>query len=287
MTHSGIQGRLLIGAFTFAMAAWTITAAGSPSAGASAGPTTIAVEAVPEPLLSIGSSGGLIDYRFKFSRLPKVVVASTGQLFTQGPTTMIYPGPMLPNVRARTLTKAGVVRLRTLVARAGLDRAADYGRPAIADVPALVIRYLPANATFVTNTLPSFGVHEESLTSAQRAGRAKVRALMVALEAPRRAFGRQISSESAYIPTRFAILTSEPRSALDGLTPAVIDWPIPATPLAAVGECAVVEGRNGSTLAAALRNANHLTQFRDAGRTWQLTARVLLPGDPACTPLPA
>ena len=183
MTHSGIQGRLLIGAFTFAMAAWTITAAGSPSAGASAGPTTIAVEAVPEPLLSIGSSGGLIDYRFKFSRLPKVVVASTGQLFTQGPTTMIYPGPMLPNVRARTLTKAGVVRLRTLVARAGLDRAADYGRPAIADVPALVIRYLPANATFVTNTLPSFGVHEESLTSAQRAGRAKVRALMVAFEA--------------------------------------------------------------------------------------------------------
>lgn len=163
------------------MVAWTITAAVSPSADAAT--TTIEVKAVPEPLLSIGSSGGLIDYRFKFSRLPTVVVASTGQLFTQGPTTMIYPGPMLPNVRVRTLTKAGLVRLRTLVASARLDRVVDYGRPPIADVPALVIRYQPANATFVTNTLPSFGVREESLTSEQRARRAKVRALMVAFEA--------------------------------------------------------------------------------------------------------
>lgn len=89
------------------MVAWTITAAVSPSADAAT--TTIEVKAVPDPLLSIGSSGGLIDYRFKFSRLPTVVVASTGQLFTQGPTTM--------------------------VASARLDRVADYGRPPIADVP--------------------------------------------------------------------------------------------------------------------------------------------------------
>lgn len=150
-----VHGRLLIGAFTFAMVAWTITAAVSPSADAAT--TTIEVKAVPEPLLSIGSSGGLIDYRFKFSRLPTVVVASTGQLFTQGPTTM--------------------------VASARLDRVADYGRPPIADVPDLVIRYQPANATLVTNTLPSFGVGKGSLTGAQRARRAKVRALMVAFEA--------------------------------------------------------------------------------------------------------
>ena len=283
-TRPWVRGRLVIGALSFAMVAWTITAAVSPSSDATT--TTIAVKAVPEPLLSIGSSGGFIDPNFKFSRLPTVVVASTGELYAQGPTTMIYPGAVLPNVRVRTLSKAGIVRLRALVTRAGIDRVVDYGRPPIADVPALVIRYQPANATFVTNTLPSFGVREESLTSEQRARRAKVRALMVAFEPPRRAFGRQISLESAYIPTRFAILTSEPHTNADAITPAVVDWPLPGTPLASVGGCEVVEGRDGSTLAAALRNANQLTQFRDAGRTWQLTARVLLPGDPGCTPLP-
>ena len=279
-TRPWVRGRLVIGALSFAMVAWTITAAVSPSSDATT--TTIAVKAVPEPLLSIGSSGGLIDPNFKFSRLPIVVVASTGELYAQGPTTMIYPGAVLPNVRVRTLSKAGIVRLRALVTRAGIDRVVDYGRPPIADVPALVIRYLPANATFVTNALPSFGVGEKSLTSGQRARRAKIRALMVSLEDPRRTFGRQISPEAAYTPNRFVIRAGDPQTNADGLTPAVVDWPLPGTPLAAVGQCAVVEGSDGSTLAAALRNANQLTKFRDAGKTWQLTVRVLLAGDPGC-----
>ena len=169
-------------------------------------PGQAATMAAPHPILSIASSGGFVRPDFAFTRLPSTFVGQSGELFTQGPTTAIYPGPALPNVRVATLTKAGITKLRALIATAGLDRTGrNFGDPPTADVPSLLVQYTDAKGRPVTTSIPSWGAGEERLTSAQRAARAKVRTLMTALADPTRTFAKLISPEQAYVPTTFAI----------------------------------------------------------------------------------
>ncbi len=64
--------------------------------------------------------------------------------------------------------------------------------------------------------------------------------------------------------------------------PTVVPWPVTSLPLASIGECAAVTGDVGAEVTDILTKANQLTYFTDAGKTYQVLARPLLPDETGC-----
>ncbi len=59
-------------------------------------------------------------------------------------------------------------------------------------------------------------------------------------------------------------------------------WPVTSLPLASVGECAAATGDVGAQVTDTMTKANQLTFFTDAGKTYQVLARPLLPDETGC-----
>ena len=65
--------------------------------------------------------------------------------------------------------------------------------------------------------------------------------------------------------------------------PTVVPWPVTSVPLATVGECsAVIDPATVTQVTDTLTKANQLTFFTEAGITYQVLARPLLPDESGC-----
>lgn len=239
--------------------------------------------------------GGFVTPEMLLGRLPLVVVYADGRVVTQGPQILIYPGPLMPNLREHTLTEDALARLIELAREKGLLKTVHYDMPGIADAPDTV---LEVNIDGKSHRVSAYALAESvdleagfDLDPADIEGRKALRQFIDALTAiPAEDF---VDEEHPLVLEGLRIYASKaviaPNSELPGEQPA-IDWPL--ADLAVAGEpvenspievrCQVVEGEDLAELLPVLQDANALQTFRSEGELYSIIVRPLLPGEAGC-----
>ena len=247
------------------------------------------------PVFRVTWEGGFVTPEMLLGRLPIVVVYADGRVITQGPVPAIYPGPLMPNLQERTLSKAALDRLIELAREKDLLRAVHYDYPGIADAPDTVLEidldgksyrvsaYALAEAAL---DLPDSGLDQAAID-----GRAALREFIDALTGIPE--GDFVDDEHPYAFEGLRIYAGRavvvPDSELPGEQPA-IDWPLGdlATAGEAVGNspidvrCQVVEGEDLATVLPLLHAANSLQTFRSGEELYSLIVVPLYPGETSC-----
>ncbi len=295
------------------LAAITMLAAGCAGAGTPAATSTPAASssaplpsptAVPVPsTVPAGSAHVIISAsttqalapQHTFAQEPIVAITDDGRAIRPGPQDAIYPGPLLPNLQQRAISKAGVDRLRDAARAAGLlGTATDFGGGAVA--PGGVTARLIIVADGTTHELIGSPTTPAACTAAQ-AGCAMPQAGTPAafawywggLQDLEGWLGADVASESPYVAEAYALLVGPPPDALAGAI--VMTWPLPGLPLATLGSagplsgwrCATISGADASAARPSLAKANALTPWVDSptqNATRSLIVRPLMPGEP-------
>src|SRR4051794_39090388 len=104
-------------------------------------PASYEVATGPEDVvISVRQEGGFVPPGVLFAATPTALVAGDGRLLSTGPTTMIHPGPLLPNLLERSMTPAGIQQLLAKADELGLLADVVYSRnDQIADAPDTVV----------------------------------------------------------------------------------------------------------------------------------------------------
>lgn len=255
------------------------------------------------PVLQIRSIGGFVPAATNVTRLPLVSVYADGQVITEGPQIEIYPAPALPNVQVSQISAAAVDTLVAQAVAAGVTSGADLGDPPVADIPTTRFTVVTGTGTHSVDVkaLSVSAPDLPGLTTAQRAGRAKLLALQRTLtqlplgsEPPAAGTSAAPVTSRAYLPTTLAAV-AHPYVAADvaGISAApAVPWPGPALPGAPMGEglelgCVAVSGADLAPVLAAARTANTTTAWSSGGKQWAVTFRPLLPEETDCADLAA
>ncbi len=260
----------------------------------------------PEDLiLQVKTEGGFGLAQNFVVLLPDFSLFGDGLVVTLGPTTLQFPGPALPNLRARRLNPEGIQAVLAAADRAGLldddiflrvDQIADAG----------------------TTTFTTTANDETTVVSAYALGPdvppgvtgavaeiyrrlAEFQALLGTLEDWLPA-GAVVESDTAFEITRLQVVAIPTANLQFPLEPAgpPATWPLDS-PLGAVGlplaetdasvgtrpeygeaRCAVFEGDAATTLVAAFSAANAQTAWESDGTTYALFPQPLLPHESGC-----
>ncbi len=260
--------------------------------------------AASEPVIRIDVAGGLLPVEVAYSTIPKFVMYPDGRVITEGPVPLIYPPPLLPNLRQTVLTEAGVQQVVSAARGAGLlDGNQRYENRLVADAPTTVFTVrTDGHVTRVMVYALAFG-DDPSWTPAERE----------AIERIRR-FYEQAMDLLSWLPAEDVALADEPypierlqviAEPIDPAAPTpdpndpvanqpARDWPLPVSlgdlqqkPLPGlpdIARCAVFSGEEAQILVAAFKLANILTPWISEGKAYSLYVRPLLPGESGCPP---
>lgn len=234
----------------------------------------------------------------RFGLQPGVTVTGDRQVVVEGPVPAIYPGPLLPNLRARPISPAGFEMIADKAAKLGLltgsgdftppDAMPGSARERIEIVidgvhhdltgdPDRVIVCVTTPCDPAPGTPEAFGAFWQSLSDLTW-------------------LGSELGQESPYVAPAYALLIGVEPPGDPAIKPGIVAWPL-ATPLATLGKpvgnepaprCASVRGADASTLAPAFAGANQLTRWSDQGGVDQGTAiqvRPMVPGEDVCQEL--
>lgn len=238
-------------------------------------------------VLRIDQVGGYTSPAALAARIPIATVYADGRVLTQGPQTLVFPGPALPNVQ---VTRVAADQVDALVRRAldaGVGSAGDLGKPPVADAP--TTRFT-VNTDGGERSTEAYALAEGAggalgtdLTAAQKAARQK----LIDLRTEITDLSAHGTKSEAYRPAALAAYAT-PWTASDGVLrdqPAVA-WPGPALPGKPLGGgavetgCVTVTGDTTATVLAAAGKANAATPWTSGGKRWQLTFRPVLPDEP-------
>ncbi len=247
------------------------------------------------PVFRVSWDGGFVTPEMLLGRMPIVTVYADGRVITNGPVVAIYPGPLMPNLQERTLSKAGLERLIELAREKDLLKTVHYDFPGIADAADTVLEIQLDGETFRVSAYAlgdaAVDTGASDLDQATIDGRADLRAFVDALTGiPAADF---IDEEHAFPIKGLQIYAGKavvvPNSELPGEQPA-IDWPL--ADLATAGDkvdngvldvrCQVVEGEDLAEILPILDAANSLSTFRSEGELYSFIVVPLLPGDTGC-----
>ncbi|MGV9979982.1 hypothetical protein ACWDUH_20125 [Micromonospora wenchangensis] len=265
----------------------TAACAGQDGAGIApdAAPTSLPANV---PVLRIDQTGGFVRPETNVTRLPSVSVYADGRVITQGPTVLSYPGPALPNVQVRTISKAEVAKLVEQARAAGVGSAVDVGTPKITDVTTtrFTIRETVGSEQLEVYALGEATGPEAGLTPAQQAAREKLRTFADKLTDPGSA------ATQPYQPTAIAAVAGPWVATPETAKQPRMEWPGPVLPGASLGEgldlgCVTVTGAAVQQLIATAGKANAATPWTSGGKPWTVTLRPLLPDETDCASLTA
>lgn len=247
------------------------------------------------PVFRVTWDGGFVTPEMLVGRMPIITIYADGRVITNGPVPAIYPGPLMPNLLERTLSKAGLDRLIELARDKDLLRTIHYDFPWIADAPDTVLEIQLDGTTYRVSAyaLAEGGVDVAApdLDQATIDGRADLRAFIDALTGI--PAGDFVDEEQPYVIDGIRIYAGKavvvPNSELPGEQPA-IDWPL--ADLATAGEkidngvldlrCQVVEGEKLSEILPILQGANALQTFGSEGELYSVIVVPVLPGETGC-----
>lgn len=261
--------------------------------GSDAGQAGDPLDAGAAVVLRVRQVEGVLPPADLLARLPIVTVYADGRVLTEGPRTLVFPGPALPTVELRRIAPEDVDALVERARAAGIGSGVDLGRPAVADVP--VTRFILGGATGV-DVLEVYGLHESGesvagLTEAQRAGRAMLRALLAELTDPTGTPSGGDAATELYHPEAVAALASPwPGGPREGPAPPEVSWPGPALPGPGLRSnpgqgCVVVRDAALTELLTLAAKANAQTPWRSGDGRWSVALRPLLPDETECADL--
>ncbi len=242
----------------------------------------VLTEDADAPVLQIRSEGGLVPIERIDTWGPSYTLLTDGRLIHEGPVTMIYPGPLLPNTQVATVTGEEMDRILGLIEEIGLpgmvSERDDSASGDIADATTEVLTYWDADGEH-TYSVYALGMPSDP-TPATAAAAELVETLSAAT----------FSGESEpYAGDRVRVIAGVsqlvPEPGFEDIRP----WPLPGED---PGEWArVASGRScqvfGPGTFEIFTDATQVTQWlhpnpmMDAP-TYTLVVRQLHPGEPDC-----
>ncbi|WP_204032331.1 hypothetical protein [Micromonospora qiuiae] len=240
--------------------------------------------------------GGFVTPAMRAARLPSVSVYGDGRVITEGPLTLAYPGPALPNLQLGTISAGDVEKLVELARAAGVGTVSDLGTPPVADVPSTRFTVFGVDGVAeleVDALMVPAGddpAAEQGLTADQRTAREKLREFAESLTSDSGPLAAAHAGAQAYAPTAVAAVAEPWVANTEFGEPSEVSWPGPALPGADLGKdlgvgCVTVTGDQARELLTAAASANALTPWVSDGKRWMVTLRPLLPDETDCTDL--
>ena len=260
------------------------TTAGTAGSGDAPTTTTATVAGIDHPtgaddaVFRLAYVGGFTTADVAFTGGLTMLVTGDGRLITPAPTTLQYPGSLLPPLNERTISEAGVQALLQKAKTAGLlAPAPDYSAELmVADAPDTLL-VISANGTTYTHQAPAIGFEEPDESDARKALRTFTEQIAdLATVVGDANLGPEAPLAPAAYRLRATPITAEELATIQDPAPEIVAWGIADQPLAAASECVVVTADAAGTT---LSDATQLTFFTDADVTYRVAAVALLPGD--------
>lgn len=233
-----------------------------------------------EVVVSYAELGGFVPREFAFQQTPNVLISGDGRSFSPGAQIEIYPGPLLPAVQVWNIREDGIQQVLAAAEEAGLFADIDYDQPTnIADASTATVTINVNGETWVHEAYAlGIGVGpggDQTESTPERQALLDFIGQLTELTSP-----GPTGDPGIFEPSEYGIeaLVVDDLSAYgaDGIEPTVVEWPADASVrLADATTCTVVPA---SEVGEILGEATQLTFFTDAGVTYQVLAKPLLPG---------
>lgn len=231
-------------------------------------------------VLSIAYEGGFVPVDVYFTRLPSLLITGDGRVFTPGPISEIYPGPLVMPVMVGTITPAGLQRLMKAADDARLiGFVADYELlpgVGIADAPDTVV-VLTANGKTYAHVAYALGIDDPTTPARERLAKfVESTGDLAALVGAENLGAAVAHSPESY---RIRATVAAPDMASDP-KPTVVPWPASTgVALAGASACATVTAEAAGEV---LTSANQLTYFAEGDLVYRVAVVRQLPGDTGC-----
>lgn len=235
--------------------------------------------------------GGLRPADEGFSALAAATLVGNGVLVFEGAQIEIYPPPMLPSLWQVDVNGEGVQALLQRARDSGLlSSAPDYGRPPIADATTTVVEIHARDQVYVHKI---YALHHgdravPGLSPEQLERRQEVADFASMLTAPEIELGSTLRDPDPYRAEAMALRASavnpvdDVKDAPGGMSPEVVEWPLPGVSLAQASDCVLIEGPETGQLYGVLEGASTATRFDQDGDLFTLQIRPLLPNEDSC-----
>jgi hypothetical protein len=263
-----------------AAAALALAGCGESSSGrsVSSGTTTPGDEVV----VRVDTGGGFAAESRPPARLPQLGVFGDGRVITEGPTTLQYPGPALPNLQEHRVTGDGLRRIVDEARAAGLleDEPPDYGDPDVTDQATTTVTVRAGGITRQVDVYAlGFKGRVSGVTPEQSENRRRLEHF-IGLAGDSGALADVVvpGSERRYEPAVLAVLV-RPSDSTDG---DARTWPL--GDLAGI-DCGVYTGSDLATVLDVARGAREGDRWTSRNATYQIDFRPLLPDERTCDDL--
>lgn len=226
-------------------------------------------------VVRVATRGGFAAETRQPGQLPDVSVFADGRVITQGPTTLEYPGPALPNLQEFRLTRDGLAALVGEARAAGLldDPPPDYGDAGITDQPTTTVT---ARVDGRTRQVEVYALHfSDGLTPEQLQHRERLRQV-IRLASDTEPRGVAPGSTRRYEPEALAVIA---QPFLPDIETEERAWPLGDL---AGTECAVFRGGDLVAVLDAARGAREDVRWLSGNENHRLVFRPLLPDERAC-----
>lgn len=257
----------------------------------STSPTTVPPTTVPpidhptgadEFVVRVKYAGGLVANNYDLMRSPSVLVTGDGFAVTPGAVPAVYPGPLLPALRARTIAEIGVQSvLRAADSAQLLGPAPDYSiDPFVMDAADTV---LEIHARGEVYTHQAYALDMEVPSSiVESEARKRLRTFVQGLtDLVTLAGAENLGPDGPLHPDAYRVQANpvDPSQYGDP-APTVVPWPAgTGVELAKASQCVV---GSADKVGALFEAANQLTFFEEGTTTYSLVVAPALPGDPVC-----
>jgi hypothetical protein len=263
--------RLALGA----AAALAIMGCGGSSAGTS-GPSPPS-GAADEVIVRVVTEGGFAAESREPARFPEVSVFGDGRVITQGPTTLEYPGPALPNLQEFRLTRDGLAAVVDEARAAGLldDAPPDYGDAGITDQATTTVT-LRVDGTNAEVQVYALGF-DDGLTAEQRENRRRLQQF-IGFAGHAHGVGVHVvpGSTRRYEPEVLAVRVEK---FLSDVKTEERHWPLGDL---AGTDCAVFRGTELAAVLGAADGAREDVRWFSGDDSYRLVLRPLLPDERSC-----
>lgn len=227
-------------------------------------------------LLEWLSVGGFVPVEYNVGRAPRFVLTAGGALYSEGPTTLEYPGRQLVRFQKAQLDQAQMSAVLEAISNTELVRVSegsnDSASQTVADADTSVFVLHHADGTTSQYSIYAFGIASGDDDVAE------FQALADAIEAGR---GGE-TSEAAIERLQVVLSPSGPAEELN----TVVDWPfsdIADAPEIFNGvRCFEISGDDLAEAVDLFDEANSATFYKSGGETWRALIRPLLANEEPC-----
>jgi hypothetical protein len=237
-----------------------------------------------QAVLKLSTGGGFVPEGVDFHTPPELLITGDGTVYRPGAQIEIYPAPLLPAITTATLDPAGLRAVLDAADRAGLLKAPPSYEPAsgaaqVADAPTTSLE-IHANGETFHHQAYALGFQPNGVESTPQ--RSALDRFVTQLKDLTTLTGAEhLTTEEVYTPERFGVTArvatpEELAPTPDQITPEVVPWPDAAPPLSSMSACTEVPA---AVVGDTFDQANQLTRFSQAGATYTVFVRVVLPGE--------